>query len=431
MIWIAVCCCIISSFAVALAFSYRSHNVTKDEKKVLSETIDSLTHEKANTEKLLYETQKNLELKIQEIQVLELRAKDWEASKNESITQAKAAIFETASKLTEQLLEQHKTETKEAEQRVSETAKALQNQFESIVKNVAVLNNDIKVSKDTVDYIKTALLSPSGAGSLAEITLENILKASGLEPERDFFMQYSFSVGNASSERLRPDAVVFLPGNNMLLIDSKASKYFLELFDQTKSEEERKVIEEQLKNTMNNHLKNLKNKEYKEFLLEHFKDRKINHISAVMFLPSETSIEKLSSICKDFMQKAWEKDIFPMGPTGLINALVYAKFQIAAVKQSENQKVILDEVRKLLSSLMVVHEHARKVGTSIHAVCNNFDKFAASFNSNLLPKARNIEKLGVSTQTKTLPGALDRLTVISTEKSKLIEAESEECEANE
>lgn len=426
MIWIAICCCIISSLAVALIFSYRSHNATKDEKKVLGDAIDSLTHEKSNIEKLLYETQKNLELKIQELQVLESRTKDWEASKNESITQAKAAIFETASKLTEQLLEQHKTETKEAEQRVSETAKALQNQFESIVKNVAVLNNDIKVSKDTVDYIKTALLSPSGAGSLAEITLENILKASGLEPERDFFMQYSFSVGNANSERLRPDAVVFLPGNNMLLIDSKASKYFLELFDQTKSEEDRKAIEEQLKNTMNNHLKNLKNKEYKEFLLEHFKDRKINHISAVMFLPSETSIEKLSSICKDFMQRAWEKDIFPMGPTGLINALVYAKFQIAAVKQSENQKVILDEVRKLLSSLMVVHEHARKVGASIHVACNNFDKFAASFNSNLLPKARNIEKLGVSTQTKSLPGALDRLTVISTEKSKLIEAGTEE-----
>ena len=416
--FLAICGCVVSGLTVMLIYSNRNASALKQKN-------DLLTEENNSTQKLLYETQKQLELKIQSAKEFEKRMSDWEVSKQEAVVQAKAAIFETASKLTERLLEQHKTETKEAEQRVSETAKALQNQFESIVQNVAVLNNEIKCSKDTVDYVKTALLSPAGAGSLAEITLENILKASGLEPDRDFFMQYSFHGGADGSSRLRPDAVVFLPGNNLLLIDSKASKYFLELFDQNKSEEERKEIEEQLRVTMNNHLKNLKNKEYKEFLFEHFKDRQINHISAVMFLPSEASIEKLANICKDFMQRAWEKDIFPMGPTGLINALVYAKFQIAAVKQSENQRAILEEVRKLLSSLMSVYEHARKVGASIHSACGNFDRFAASFNANLLPKARNIERLGVGIQAKSLPKALDRLTVISTAKSKLIEADSD------
>ena len=270
------------------------------------------------------------------------------------------------------------------------------------------------------------MLSPSGAGFLAEITLENILKASGLEANRDFIMQYSFNqIG--SNERLRPDAIVFLPGNNLLIIDSKASKYFIELADKNKSADEEKELEAQLKSTMNAHLKDLSSKDYKEFLLEHFKDKKLNHISNIMFLPSEAAVEKLSQLNKNFVQKAWEKDIFPVGPTGLINILNYAKFQIAAVRQSENQRLILDEMRKLLTSLVTLYDHAKKVGHNIYSACNNFDKFAASFNSNLLPKAKQLEKLGINVQkNKSIPSSLDRLTVISSNKVDLIEAQAEE-----
>jgi DNA recombination protein RmuC len=370
------------------------------------------------TLKLLFEAQKNLELKVQSMHEFEKRVSDWESSRQEALTQTKAAIFETASKLSEQLLEQHTVKTQEAEVRVGKAAQELQNQFESVVKSVAVLHSEIKSSKDTVEYVKTALLSPTGAGNLSEITLENLLKASGLEHERDFFMQYSFNIkGIDNKERLRPDAIVLLPNNNLLVIDSKASKYFLELGD--KSDEQRKQLEQRLKNSMYTHLRSLHSKGYKDFLLEHFKDK--NHISSVMFLPSEACVERLSSVCREFMLQAWAKDIFPMGPAGLINVLAYAKFQIAAVRQSENQRLILEEVRKLLGSLQNMHEHTRKVGYSIYAACGHFDKLAASFNANLLPKARALEKLGLSLpKAKAMPGDLDRLKFIGATKMELL-----------
>jgi len=401
----------------------------------LNERVENLGHDNETLksarqaiEEKLYAAKQELELKEQAMKESEKRMADWETSRQGAIKDAKAAIFETASQLSSQLIEKHKTETKEAEQRVSNTTKQLQEQFEGILKNVAVLNNEIKSSKDTVEHVKNALLSPSGAGFLAEITLENILKASGLEPDRDFIMQYSFSQGN-SNERLRPDAIVFLPGNNLLIIDSKASKYFIELVDKNRTKVEEKELEGQLKSTMNAHLKGLSGKDYKEFLLEHFKDKQLNHVSNIMFLPSESAVEKLSQLDKSFLQRAWEKDIFPVGPTGLINILNYAKFQIAATRQSENQKMILDEVRKLLSSLMTLYDHAKKVGQNIYSACNNFDKFAASFNSNLLPKAKHLEKLGINVQkNKSIPGSLDRLTVVSSNKVELIEVETEQEE---
>jgi DNA recombination protein RmuC len=377
------------------------------------------------TQEELYQVKKELELKIQEMCEFEKRVKDWESSRQEAITQAKAAIFETASKLSEDLIAKHKNETKESEEKLSGTTKKLQEQFEKIVDNVAILNNDVKASKDTVDHVKKALLSPAGAGSLAEITLENILKSSGLEHNRDFIMQYSFDI-KSESKRLRPDAVLFLPANNLMIIDSKASKYFTEI-TQAETKESEKEINNKLKLTMRNHLRILCAKDYQDSLREFLREKQINHISSIMFLPSETAIEKLSQIDKNFMHDAWEKDIFPVGPSGLINILAYTKFQIAVTKQTENQILITEEIRKLLSSLASLYDHAKKLGNSLYNASNHFDKFAGSFNANLLPKARNLERLGIHLQkNKSLPSSIDRFTVLTSNKVELIEVDQTE-----
>lgn len=377
----------------------------------------------SRTKELLYETKQSLELKNQKMKEFETRVSDWEKSRSEAITQAKAAIFETATKLSKDLIEKHKEETKESEEKLSSRTIKLQEQFEKIVNNVSVLNNEIKSSKDSVDHVKQALLSPSGAGNLAEITLENILKSSGLKNEKDFIMQYSFTTNSSEKSILRPDAVVFLPGDNIMIIDSKSSKYFGEIANS--DEVLAKENATKLKSTMLQHIKDLKKKNYQDFLKEHLKNRKINHISNIMFLPTEAALEKIAKIDKSFITRAWEDNIFPVGPSGLINLLVYAKFQIAAHTQSQNQHLIIEEVRKLLGSVSHLYEHTRKLGNSLHSTTNHFDKLAGSFNTNFLPKARNLTKLGVHSKNKELPSSLDRLTVISSNKMDLIDIEKE------
>jgi DNA recombination protein RmuC len=376
----------------------------------------------SKVQKNLYEVQKELELKIQAMHELEKRMNDWEKSRQEAITHAKAAIFEAGSKLSTELLEKHKAETKESEQKLSKSQLELQSQFEKIINTVAILNSEVKSSKETADHVKRALLTPAGAGSLSEITLENILNASGLDKKRDFIMQYSLNLPNEEM-RQRPDAVVFLPAGNMLIIDSKASKFFTEIAS-SNDENSTKILNEKLKQTMRNHLKTLSGKDYQESLRSYLKDFEVKHISSLMFLPSESAVEKLNNIDKDFMYKAWELDIFPVGPTGLINILTYAKFQISATKQAENHQLIVEEIRRMLNSLSTIYDHARKLGNSLYNATNNFDKFAASFNSGILPKARNLSKLGIHTQkNKELPNSLDRFTVVSSSKIEMIEIE--------
>ncbi len=371
----------------------------------------------------LYQAQKNLELKTQEMKEFEKRVKDWDESRQEAIVQAKAAIFETASKLSEELISKHKQETENSEKKLNSSTQQLQDQFEKIVKLVSVLDSDMKVSKETISHVQQSLLSPSGAGNLAEITLENILKASGLESGRDFIMQYSFS-NKAENKRLRPDAIIFLPANNLMVIDSKASKYFTEIVG-VMEQEKKDDINGKLKITMRNHLRSLSTKDYQDSLRDFLEDKKINHISSIMFLPSEAAVEKLSQIDKNFLHDAWEKDIFPVGPSGLINILTHTKFQLAVTRQNENHMLIVEEVRKLLGALNTLYGHAKKLGNSLYNASNHYDKFAASFNATLLPKAKNLENLGVHLQkNKSLPSSIERFSVISSSNIDLIEIDS-------
>jgi DNA recombination protein RmuC len=202
-----------------------------------------------------------------------------------------------------------------------------------------------------------------------------------------------------------------------MVIDSKASKFFTELAKEHLGEEEQ-ILNEKLKATMRTHLKDIIVKDYKEAVRKHLTKIRgtsnISNISTVMFLPSETALEKLQMIDKDFLYKAWENGVYPAGPVGIINILAHAKFQIIEEKQAENHLLINEEVRKLLSSISTLHDYMRKIGSSIHSAASNFDKMAASFNNNLLPKVRNLNRLGVdSKQNKTVPLYLDRYHIIS------------------
>lgn len=384
--------------------------------RVLEQNLQKITEEN-------YLMQQEVELKKQEMSQMQKRINDWEESRKEAISHAKAAIFEAGTKLTEDLISKHRLETEESKKQLTENAQSLQDQFTKIVDAVSVLNSEVKSSKDMANTVKQALLTPSGAGSLAEITLENILTASNLEKGRDFIMQYSVNANSDSNNlRLRPDCVVFLPAENILVIDSKASKFFTEIAI-TENPEEAKTLELKLKTTMNNHLKTLVSKEYSESVRSSITQRTTNQIITVMFLPSEIAVEKVSRIDKDFLAKAWNMNIYPVGPSGLINILANAKFLISSNKQAENYQIILEEMRKTISSVGVVYEHARKLGNSIFSAAGNFDRLAASFNSNLMPKIKNLTKLGVITGKEHNAKTLERYTMISYSGSNMIEVE--------
>lgn len=336
----------------------------------------------------------------------------------ESFNSAKAALFDLGGELSKQLIDLHKKENKEvrelSEKNIEIVGAKFNGEFERVINLVGALSKNIEQSKDTVDLIKQSLLSPTGAGKLAEITLENILKSSGLRARLDFSMQYS--INNGENIKLRPDALIFLPAGNLMVIDAKASKFLLDSADPS-----------QLIKTMNNHLKSLGARDYAENILINFQNKgeEFNNIITLMFLPTEHAVEKIIEADANFMEKAWNANIFPVGPAGLMNMLSFAKFQISEYRQVENHKLIIEEVRQLIQSISILTDYSQKLGNNIQGLASNYDKFAASFNRNFLHKAKNIKKLGIANDTKSQLQTLERYQLVST-KSDLIEVEPAE-----
>jgi len=352
-----------------------------------------------------------------------------EKSQSAAFASAKAALFDLGNDLSKQLLEVHKQENQQSremsEQKIGATAAKFHTEFERLVQMVSALSTDVDNSKTTVDLIKQSLLSPSGAGQLAEITLENILKASGLRSGVDFFMQHTIMGSNEN--KLRPDAVICLPRSNFMVVDAKASKFLVET-----ASDDSKEAEMRLMKAMNFHLKSLASKEYADNIIASYNidGRSIEHVMMLMFLPTEFAIDKITNIDPEFISKAWAANIFPVGPSGLMNMLSFARFQINDNMRTANHNAIIEEVRKVIASISVLTDYSQKIGNNIQNLVSNYDKFSASFNRNFLPKVRSIQKLGIDAGSKHAISNLPRYQLVSS-KAELLDAEIIEVESEE
>ena len=397
---------------------------TKSSSKLFMNRFTELEHENSLLQNEKIEYIKEIERNKAELNANKKIIDEFDKIRQESQQLTKAALFDLGNELSKQLIDIHKKENQESreasEKNIKQTTEKFNNEFERIVSMVGSLSKEISQSRDTVELIKGSLLSPSGAGALAEITLENILKNSGLRKGLDFSLQHQTI--SSDSNKLRPDAVIFLPGNNLMVVDAKASKHLL-------NEANNDITTDALlARSMNLHLKSLAGKDYGEAVLNSVDRKKISMVITLMFLPSEHAIEKLVAADKDFLHKAWSNNIFPVGPAGLMNMLSFAKFQITEQLMFENHKMIIEEVKKLIASVATLTEHSSRLGSNIQSVVNNYDKFAASFNRNFLSRAKAVARLGIDSGVKKISEPLVRYQIVSS-KTEMLDIEPDEPSA--
>lgn len=373
--------------------------------------------------------ERDLAVAREQLTQAERRATDYERLKQEMLDATKAAVLEPAQSLSSKLLDDYKRENaeakKESEARLKELAQPLVEHATKLNEAVAVLHGQIQDKGRTLDTVMRALSSPGGAGQIAEVGLANTLKSFGLEEGRDYILQFQ-APGETSGQRLRPDAVVFLPGDTVLVIDCKASKAVLEI-----AEAEGKTAEAaayaRLAATMNQHLRALASKDYQSAVLAAFRDAgragAIDRMLSVMYLPSEITLDKLCRADRDFRRKAQDVNIIPAGPGTLHAIVAFAASDIRRQRQAENQARIVETAGVLLDRVRIALEAAVKVGKGIEAAASSFADFANSVNRRLLPQASKLGKLGVQT-LKSLPPNMPAYEVRRLEDA--IDGEAEE-----
>ncbi|HLI22618.1 MAG TPA: DNA recombination protein RmuC, partial [Stellaceae bacterium] len=330
----------------------------------------------------------------------EQRILEFERLKEESLQAARAAVLTTAQEVSSKLLEDHKRENaeakEEAEKRVAAYSETVLKQVETLLGTISAIDGRVQQHNELIDTVWRSLTNPSGAGALAEIGLANTLKAFGLEQGRDFQLQ--FTTQDEEGRRLRPDAVVFLPSNGVMVIDSKASKFLLDIAAAEGTEGEAEAYRN-LARTMNAHLKALGEKDYASAIRSAWRDsgreHEVTRIVSVMYLPNEAALDKLNRADAEFLHNARARNIYIAGPTTLHCLISLASAEINLERQVENQQRIVTAAESLIEGLCGALAHVATVGKNLSSAADAFSKFAGSTNRFVLGRARKLAALGL------------------------------------
>jgi len=406
----AIFCYFIAKFKFSAQKLSSEVDFLRDEKLELSKKADFLQDQNLILQK------ENILLKQQESS-LRQEKEDWSADKERM-------LFELSEKLLRKNQEQQHLMSQSSQENIRKITEDLFKSFENVTNKVSSLNDEVKESSKITNLTKQALLSPGSAGRTAEITLENILKNSGLREKSnfkeagDYILQSHFSSFSAqnNNEGNRPDALLFFPGDQIAIIDSKSSPHFLEL--ETAIQEgdigREKVILDKIKESFRRHLDSLKKKEYAKSLFEDLlhKNPKDHKIMIIMFLQTEKMLDIVRKVDANFEQKALENGVIVASPIGLINFLSQARIVIDRSKQQKNIEDIKIAVGRLLDNISVVFRESKDLGKSLNRSLNLYNKMVKTMNSGVYSATQNIKEFGITGKKS------DSITLLEDYKTK-------------
>lgn len=222
--------------------------------------------------------------------------------------------------------------------------------------------------------------APKARGRWGEQQLKNVLEQCGLAEHTDFVTEHSIDTEDG---RLRPDAIVRIPGNKQLVIDAKVSlNAYQDAFD-CEDEVARKAHLDLHTASMKAHIQTLGAKSYQS-QFENAPDY------VLMFVPGEHFIAAALENDTTLWDFAFERRVLLASPTNLV-AIART---IAQVWQQEGLAKEAREIGKLASdlydSLAKTQEDLIKTGVHMGRAVNSFNDFARTYEGNVLSRARRL-----------------------------------------
>ncbi len=419
---LAASCFMAGAGATAIYFTTRLRGLVGASTRV-SELEEELSKQRYETLNAIKEATASSTELAQMKKYMEEHKEEWKQTKDNLLQAANAAVVEVGNKVSNNLIEQARRENEEAKKEAEQTTSKVFEQFQNVVKSLHTLDEQVQKNNKQSEIVWRALTSPQSAGYFGEIGLENTLKSFGLEEGRDFRLQFSITTEDG---RFRPDAVVFLPSSAVLVIDSKATQVVLEMATAEQNGHLETMLP-RLKESMNSQLKNLAGKEYDKAVREIYREQgridELGDVVKIMYVPSESAFGYIAKADETFMQKAAQAKIILAGPQSLAGLIALANIKIQETRQIENYQRIMDSVRDFMGRVATALSYADNVGRAITKAQENFDSFAKSVNTRLLPKVKDLGKLGLTHNgKKDFPARLQEST------PSTIEIEAEEAD---
>ena len=268
------------------------------------------------------------------------------------------------------------------------------------IKNLTSLNQT--VTQKTEDLTNALKGSNKSQGNWGEMILERVLESSGLKKGMEYETQ--FVTKNQINETIKPDAVIFLPDNKNLIIDSKVS---LTAYERYTSAEEGTIEKEQaLKEhieSLKSHIKLLSAKDYHTGLDLNSPD------FTLLFIPIESGFVATISQDTTLFNYAWERKIVLVSPSTLLATLRTIASVWKTEYQTRNAIEIARQAGDLYDKFVSFTQDMEDVGKHMKRA---EDAHAGALNKlstgkgNLVSRAEKLHKLGIKSTKKLNQGLI-------------------------
>jgi DNA recombination protein RmuC len=231
-------------------------------------------------------------------------------------------------------------------------------------------------------------------GHWGEIQLGNVLEASGLKANIDYSMQVTHIAEGGG--RQRPDCIVKMPNGASIVIDAKFPFDDFERAIVAEDPQLRREGKEEFARKLRGHIKVLKSRAYQDSL-------PFSPDFTVCFVPSDAALGAAFEADAELHDFSVEQRVLLAGPTNLLALLWSASMVLSQHETLLNAQEIRDLAGKLYNRIRLVAEPMAKMGSSLDAAVESYNKMVKSAQANLLSTARRVRGLSGATGAKPLP----------------------------
>jgi DNA recombination protein RmuC len=274
--------------------------------------------------------------------------------------------------------------------RLERERKQAQGQLSEMVRSMATGTDMLR--RETGNLV-SALKGSSTRGSWGELHLRRVIEMAGMVEHCDFVEQ---STLHTDDGRLRPDVLVHLPGDKLIVIDSKfpGNAFFKDVETADESEGGQEMAEHAKQ--MRDHITKLASKGYSSQF-----DSTPEVV--VMFVPSDGNY--LAALASDptLIEYGVTQGVLIATPTTLIGLLRAIDYGWRQERIAESAWKIAETGRELHKRLATFVEPLVKVGRQLNLAVDAYNQASRSFDTRLAPKVREISELGASSGREVSP----------------------------
>ena len=296
-------------------------------------------------------------------------------------------------------------------QKLEDFEKTVKDNHEKEVKSTSALMENIKSLKDMNDKLSEEASGLAKAlrgdnkkqGNWGEFVLERALEMSGLQKDKEYFVQNSETTDEG--RRLQPDVIIQLPGNKKIIIDSKVSLVAWDNFINAENEDDATLHMKALSTNVQAHIKNLSDKDYPQLYGGDTPE------FVLLFIPIEAAFMEVTKYDQGLYEFAFSRKIIVVSTSTLLATLKTIAMAWRQEKQTKNVMEIAEAGGKLYDKFVGLSEDLKKLGSQFQTAQNTYQDTMNKMldgRGNLITQVEKLKKLGSKTKKELDNRMVDR-----------------------